>query len=132
MTRRFPGQRALRIAVRTAHIAAAVVLLGAVTWGHDPGASLLAVLLTGFLLVADDLYRYGPDWFRWVQSWVILGKLLVVALAATEPWALWTALVLGSVISHAPGTVRQRPLWGRPGPCAVKGSRSAAPGLRGR
>lgn len=122
--RRFRGQRALHVVVRTAHIAAAGITLGGVTLGADPGAWAPAAGLTGAALVADDLYRYGEHWFRYTQSWVILLKLALLWGAAARPEhlgpALWAALVLGGLISHAPGFVRQHALWGPPGPCAHK------------
>ena len=126
--RRFPGQRALRIAFRTAHIASVVLLLGAATFGGTMDDYLVLTLATGGLLVLEELYRYGHHWFRWLQSWVVLCKLaLLLCVLALPAWklpALWVALVLGAVISHAPGWLRQFGLFGEPGPCAVKGARS--------
>lgn len=122
VTRKYRGQRALRVLVRTAHIACAGIVLGAVTFGEPPGPWLAGAVVTGSALVADELYRYGLHWFRFVASQVILTKLALLGLAAgvadTWPWAVWVALILGGLISHAPGAVRQRALWGLDGPCA--------------
>lgn len=134
--RRFRGQRALRIAFRTLHLGAVAMLLGSAVFADGLGPWLEAVLLTGGLLVGEELYRYGSDWFRWLQSWVVLGKLAllvcVFALPAYQVPALWAALVMGSVISHAPGWVRQYGLIGEAGPCAAKPARSLLPDERRR
>lgn len=124
--------RSLRIALRTAHIGAACLVLGTAHHGDDPGAALLILLLTGAALVATDLAKYGwSDWIRYVQAWSVLLKLGAVVLGLACPAALlpglWTALVVGSVVSHAPGSVRQRALWGADGPCAVKASSGGTP-----
>jgi hypothetical protein len=127
MSRSFPGQRALHVVVRTAHIGAAGVTLGAVTLGADPALWPLAAGITGALLVLDDVYKYDADWFRWLQSHAILAKLGLLWLGTLRPeWlpaALWGALALGGLISHAPGRIRQAALWGPPGPCALGATR---------
>lgn len=123
-TRRFPGQRAARVTLRTAHIGAAGVALGAATLGVSPGVWPALALLTGLAMAVEELVRHGVDWFRYLQSWVILAKLLALALTARDPAlgavGMWIALALGSVIAHAPGAVRQYALWGEPGPCAAR------------
>lgn len=126
MSRRFPGQRWVRIGLRTVHLGCVAMVLGAATFAHERLDLWLAgLLLSGGLLVVEELYRYGRDWFRWLQAWVVLTKLGLFAIVLLmDTWqvpALWTALVLGAIISHAPGKVRQHPLWGEPGPCADKG-----------
>lgn len=122
MANRFSGQRALRIALRTLHIGAAGVVLGASTLGVAAGPWWLYAIATGMAMVAEELYRHGPDWIRYLQAWTILTKLAVLVIASRHPsWAapaLWISLALGSVIAHAPGALRQYPLWGPPGPCA--------------
>lgn len=123
-THRFPGQRALHILVRTAHIGASSMVLGSVMLGVAPGGWVLAAGLTGLYLISDDVYKYGADWFRFLQSWAIALKLLALFIGALIPAALpaclWTALILAGLISHAPGAIRQYPLWGEPGPCAQR------------
>ena len=125
--RRYTGQRAVHIAVRTAHIGAAGVVLGGVTLGADVGVWPRLALLTGLALVADDVYRYGEDWLRYAQAWAILGKLVLLGIGVLHPAllapAVWSAVVIGGVIAHAPGAVRQAALWGEAGPCASKGTR---------
>ncbi len=84
-------------------------------------------MLTGLALVAEDVFKGGWDYVRYLQSWAILAKLLLLIAAMAWPAllvpALWCALIIGSVISHAPGAVRQFPLWGEPGPCATPSDR---------
>lgn len=120
--RRLPGQRAAHIVVRTLHVACAGIVLGAVTFGHDPGGWGPAAALTGLVLIGDELYKYGLDWFRFVQAWVILGKLAALWVAILVPAvalpALWFVVIAGGLISHAPGKIRQAALWGEAGPCA--------------
>jgi hypothetical protein len=118
--RRYRGQRWLRIALRTGHIAAAALILGAahfvspeVARSHDAVALLVG---TGGAILVDDAYRYGTKWLRMAQCWGALLKvaLFCVGLVRAE-WLLpcaWTALVLGSLVSHAPGDVRHYKLWG--------------------
>lgn len=119
--RRSSFHRWADIGTRTLHLlAVAAAFVEAVTPGRAPGAEA-AVILTGGALVASDLWRHGADWLRWLQAWLLIGKLVVfvVAVALGAPlWGLIGAVVLGSVASHAPGEARHRPLWGAPGPCA--------------
>jgi hypothetical protein len=61
---------------------------------------------------------------------VILAKLALLwvglMVPALLPWALWTAVILGGIISHAPGVVRQYGVWGEAGPCARKADGACA------
>jgi len=116
--RRYPGQRLLRISLRTAHIAAAVMVLGAIAHHLPVGAWKWVLAASGLGILADDLYRYGPAWFRWLQFWAAAFKVGMVLLGlAFDPWLApghWAALVVGSFISHAPGRFRHKALWGPP------------------
>ena len=122
--RHYPGQRTLRITARTLHIASVAVVLGAVLFEGEPGGWLYTLVFSGLAIVADDFYRYGVDWLRYLQGWGVLLKigLLIVGTLHIEllEACLWTALVIGSVLSHAPGSIRQKALWGAPGPCATR------------
>ena len=124
--RRYPGQRPLRIAIRTLHIAAAVMVLGAVVFSGDPGSWTYILVFSGLGIVADDLYRYGLDWLRYLQGWCVLIKVGLLIVGTLHPpvlgTCLWTALVIGALISHAPGEIRQYAFWGPPGPCATRKS----------
>jgi len=123
---RYPGQRWVRIALRTLHIAAAAMVVGAAV--HDGAYGMWPDLLalSGLAIVADEIYKGGLDWFRYLHAWVVCAKVALAVFGALYPdWvlhALFAALVLGSVISHAPGRVRHFSLWGAPGPCAREGT----------
>ena len=121
---RYPGQRALRITARTVHLVSMALVVGGAVF-DEIGTTWLAVLVvSGGAIVADDVYKYGDDWFRFAQSWAVLTKLILMAIALAFPQVavgmLIAAVVVGSVISHAPGKIRQAALWGPPGPCATK------------
>lgn len=130
--RRFTGQRAVRILLRTAHIASAAMVLGATTFGGELGHWGALLLFSGGALLWESAWREGPDWIRYVQSWVALTKVALLVLGVLRPeWmlaCLWGALVLGSLISHAPGAVRQAALWGEAGPCATRGRATTGSG----
>lgn len=122
--RRFPGQRLVRVLMRTVHLGAVAVVLGGAIYGADLTQGLEILLISGMALAAEEVWRHGLGWFRFVQAWVVLTKLalfgIVLTIDAMQVPALWAALVLGALISHASGAVRQRALWGAPGPCASK------------
>ena len=113
--------RWLRILIRTVHIGSAAMLLGAATFDQaiDPWAGI--VLLSGGAIVISDLLKYGSGWFRYAQGWAVLVKLALVVVGLLWPPllvpGLWACLVVGSVISHAPGTLRHFAFWGPHGPC---------------
>lgn len=108
--RAYSGQRALRITARTIHIGAAAMVLGAVAFNGEAGAWTAILVLTGVFIMGDDTYKYGLDYFRTLQSWAIFLKLAALALTVIWPTsllgAMWFCLVLGGLISHAPGKVR--------------------------
>ena len=120
--RHFPGQRLLRISLRTLHIAAAVIVLGAVHFDVEGEAALQATEWLGLLIasgagiLADDLYRYGPRWFGFAQFWASAAKVVLMAVALFLPdvraACMWAALVVGSLISHAPGAIRHFEVFG--------------------
>jgi len=126
---RLTGLRALRMALRTLHIAAAAVTLGAAIFGQTPEPWGGLLLGSGLAMVLLDVRKLGWDWLRYVQGASVLLKLALVALGLAWSPALlpglWAALVVGSLVSHAPGSIRHAALWGPAGPCA--GSESAAP-----
>lgn len=121
MPRRSPTHRLFSVVVRTLHLIGVVGVFATSGWGAPPAGWAELLVASGLVLVGDDLLRFGADWLRWAQSWAIIGKLLVfmACYALGEPMiGLWAALVIGSLISHAPGMLRHYPLVGAPGPCA--------------
>jgi hypothetical protein len=121
MPRRSTVHRHLAVLVRTAHLGGVVGVFAAAWRGAPAGPWADLLLASGVALVADDLYRFGWGWLRWTQSWVLLVKLVAFGAlyALDQPLAgLWVALVLGSVVAHAPGNLRHAALIGEPGPCA--------------
>lgn len=114
--RSFPGQRALRITARTLHIGAIAVWMGAVVYDGDSGWWPWVAAMTGFVIVANDVFKYGRDYFKYLLSWVILLKLCTLLVAhywiPLRPFALWASIIIGSLISHAPGKIRHYLVWG--------------------
>ncbi|MBM4090846.1 MAG: hypothetical protein FJ276_15695 [Planctomycetes bacterium] len=110
--RRFPGKRAVNIALRTAHIGVSGVLLG----GHvfAVGADrltpwLVAVVITGVLLTCVEAYPRAC-WFYQGRGLFVLAKLGLICLV---PWfwsyrvaILSAVVVLASVGSHMPARYR--------------------------
>jgi len=128
--KRQPGwNRALRILLRTVHILGFSVLLGG-HWFDLPRETLtpwlyLAVF-SGAGLMGLDLLA-GLDWFLQLAGAMTAAKLVVLGLIPLF-WEqrlslLLAALVIGSVGSHMPGSLRhyllfpflKRSIWGRPG-----------------
>ncbi len=74
--------------------------------------------------MGTELGRHGLDWVRYAQGQATLVKVALLLFGFASPAAvlpaLWGALVVGSLISHAPGWVRHYALWGADGPCRVK------------
>ncbi len=116
--RSFPGERAVRIGLRTIHIGAASILYGAVMLGVQTNldAAWGVAAGTGMAIMSDDLWRYGYPYLRSMMFWGILLKLSGLLVAAWKPslafYSLNLTLLLGSVISHMPGKFRYKMLWG--------------------
>jgi len=112
--RDFPGRRWLNLSLRTAHLAG-VVLLGAAllgTGGITTGAWL--TLLSGVGMFAGDAWA-NPAHAREVAGFGVLVKLALVAVMAVYPSValpvFWSILVLSTLLSHAPGSLRHRRLF---------------------
>lgn len=111
----------MRIALRTAHIGAASMMLGAAHWDSPQAAvhsDFVGLLLgSGAGILMDDLYRYGARWVRMLQFWAAASKVALLVAGVLMPDLLipcmWAALIVGSVVSHAPGEVRHFEFWGR-------------------
>ena len=123
MSRKYRGQRWIRIGLRTVHIAAASVVGGGAFYGHPANGWAGLLVASGGAIVLDDVYKYGGDYFRYLQSWAVIVKLVLLWIGLVSGsllFCLALALVIGSVVSHAPGYVRQHAFWGPNGPCADK------------
>ena len=110
--RRSGGNRALRIALRTVHILGFSVLLGG-HWFRVPGEELLTCLywtvFSGAGLMGLDLLA-GFDWLLQLAGVMTAAKLVVLCLIPLF-WEqrldlLLAVLVIGSVGSHMPGSLR--------------------------
>lgn len=118
--RAFPGQRWVRIAVRTGHLASMGLLLGGVAAGHAPAelsAAMWGTLLSGAVFVALELYQSGV-WLLQLKGWAVMLKLMLFIGAVTTQEhslpLLYAALVVGGISSHMPGRYRYySPLHGR-------------------
>jgi hypothetical protein len=113
--RRIPGQRALGIALRTAHLATFGALLGGHAFGVDPDRLrpfLAATALSGLALVALELAS-TCEWLLEGRGLAVVAKLAVLA-AVPVFWEQRVALllavvVIASVTSHMPARFRHRP-----------------------
>ena len=112
------SQRKVRIASRTLHIGVAAIVLGAATFGGNPGLWGAVLLFSGAIIVGFDLIKYGWAWFRLFLGWSILLKLALTAIGLAYAPAilptLWVSLVVGCIVSHASWRLRHHPLWGEP------------------
>mgnify|MGYP000586446935 CR=1 FL=1 len=79
--RTYPGQRLIRILMRTGHIAAAALLIGGAVRGETPTDAVVALLVTGSAVTLDALYRDGGDWFRYL----VAASFLLMALWTLIP-----------------------------------------------
>ena len=110
--RHLPGERGVRTALRTVHLAAIAVLLG----GHFfevPAERLYAPLAwtigSGAILILLEVYG-SFDWFAQVIGLATLSKLLLLLLVPLfweqRIWLLLAVLVIASVNTHMPSQYR--------------------------
>lgn len=110
--RPLPGVRAIRITLRTAHVAAFSALYGGHIYGMAAQSlrlALLATVASGGALMALELYR-TPLWLIQVRGLATLAKIGLVAAVAVcwdfRVALLTAAVVIGTVVSHMPGRYR--------------------------
>ncbi len=112
--------RALRTALRTAHLLAFGALYGGHIYGVPVGAlepAWVATLVTGAALMSLDLLR-EPIFLVQVRGWATLTKIALLVAVQAAPGAAITLLtlaaVIGAVSSHMPGRYRYwSPIYGR-------------------
>lgn len=112
--RDFPGKRWLNVALRTLHLAGIVVLGGGLLGSGDVGLGAAITFLSGLGMFAIDTWA-NPGHLREVAGFGVIVKLGLVGLMALQPGMavplFWFVLVLSTLLSHAPGAFRHRPLF---------------------
>ena len=115
--RQLKGSRALRIALRTVHLLSFSVLFGG-HWFGLPQAELVYWLHWAFFsgagLIALELWA-GFDWILQLAGSLVLVKLVILLLVPVF-WdirvaLLATVMVIGSVGSHMPASLRHYHLF---------------------
>ncbi|HEU4386003.1 MAG TPA: hypothetical protein VFR85_21140 [Anaeromyxobacteraceae bacterium] len=104
--------RAVSVALRTAHLLAMAVFVGMIfAAGPDPVRTTwrwLAFATGGALLVTE--VTHGRHWLwqgRGVATVAHVAVLALLAVQGMERWAVAAAVVVGSVGSHMPRTLRK-------------------------
>jgi hypothetical protein len=109
---RLVGARSVAVVVRTAHLGAMAVLVGGQHFGVAAGQVRpwqLATAVTGFVLLAGEA-SHSRHWIHQVRGATALthvGAAALISLAPGTPLALAAAVILGSVGSHLPRTMRK-------------------------
>ena len=112
-TRRWPGSRAVSIALRTLHLAAFGILLGGHAFAVEADRLLPYLYLTvlsGLGLIALEIYAVGLYWLVLGKGIMVQAKLLLLLLIPVfwEARVVLLLLVVGiaSVSSHMPSRFR--------------------------
>jgi len=110
--RNFPGQRWVRISLRSAHLLSMALLLGGVAQGvpmNQLPEAFLATLLTGALFAVLEVYN-TIVWIYQLKGWVVIVKFFLMGAAFHSAegavWFLGAAVILGGISSHMPGNLR--------------------------
>lgn len=110
--RRFPGERQVRILLRTAHLASMGVYLGGSVFAVAPerlALPLLLTIVTGLLFALFEVYG-SLNWLFEVTGLATVLKIGLLWLVSVFPAArvplLFAVLVIGSVSSHMPANLR--------------------------
>jgi hypothetical protein len=111
-SRDVPGSRAMRTALRTTHIIAFAALYGGHVYGLPASRllpALVATVVTGCAFIALECY-HAPIWLVQLRGVSTAVKLVLVACVALwwdlRVLLLTVAIVIGSVVSHAPARFR--------------------------
>ncbi len=110
--RALPGERWVRITLRTAHILSSGILLGGHVFGIAEQRLLVWLWLsigTGGAFIAVELYN-SCIWLLEVRGQLVIAKMLLLCLVPffweQRVWLIMLVLVIGSVSSHMPGRFR--------------------------
>ena len=111
-SRHFPGQRWVRISLRSAHLLFMGLLLGGVAQGV-PLAQLpeayWGTIITGGVFALLDFYNTFV-WIYQIKGWVVMLKIGLMAAAGSAGdhalLFLGMAVILGGISSHMPGNLR--------------------------
>ncbi|HYQ82044.1 MAG TPA: hypothetical protein VEP68_11100 [Anaeromyxobacteraceae bacterium] len=104
--------RAVAVALRTAHLLAMAVFVGAVFAASPDSAARTwrwLTFATGAALLVTEV-SHGRDWpwqGRGVATVVHVAVLALISVEGMERWAVAAALVVGSVGSHMPRSLRK-------------------------
>jgi hypothetical protein len=111
--RRVAGARGVAVVVRTAHLGAMAVLVGGRHFGVTSPAVQpwqLLTAATGFILLAIEA-SHSRHWIHQVRGVAVLAHVAAAALVSAAPGAtrpaIAAAVIIGSVGSHLPRTIRK-------------------------
>ncbi len=97
------------------------MVLGATAFGGEAGLWWTWLVLSGGGIIASDLEKYGLNWFRYLCGWAAIAKFSLLVVGLLVPGlmlpCLWACVIIGAVISHAPGSIRHAAPFGTIGPC---------------
>jgi hypothetical protein len=118
--RSFPGQRWVRISIRSVHLLSMGLLLGGYAFGtpmEQLTGALWWTLGTGLVFVAVELYA-SCIFLMQLKGIAVIAKALLLWGAVAAPDAalacLAAAVIIGGISSHMPGKYRYfSPLHGR-------------------
>jgi hypothetical protein len=106
------GARAIAVALRTAHLLAMAAFVGG-TFAVTPDASIrtwrLLAFANGAALLASEL-SHGRHWIyqgRGVIALAHIGVLALLAVDGMDRYACAAAVVIGSIGSHMPRSLRK-------------------------
>lgn len=115
--RDFPGQRWVRISVRTWHLLSMAFLLGGFGYGiplPDLTLALWNTFASGLVFSSMELYATGI-WLFQLKGQAVLIKLLLLGFVLASPknalGFMIVAVIIGGISSHMPGRYRYYSLY---------------------
>ena len=112
-------KRWTKISLRTLHLLAVAGVGGGILFGLEKDLWLnywwLAMASGGLMMLMDMIAN--PVWIVQVRGLVIILKLLLLAFLGSSPawdsFLLAVIIIISSVVSHAPGTLRYYSIYHR-------------------